>query len=440
MTVLGDDVHETLIDPIHPPAPPALRPTRVRYKVVGVVIAFGMITYLDRVCISTLAPHIMADLSLTKVQMGYVFSAFALAYALFEIPTAKMADRQGTRIVLTRIVAWWSAFTLATAAATGYRWMLIARFLFGAGEAGAWPCMARTFSRWIPQHERGKVQGIFFAGAHLMGALTPMIVTALLAFLPWRMVFVCFGLVGLVWTAVWYAWFRDEPTEHPAVNEAERALITAGRGPEMVHHGGWAYWKKLLTDRNVLALCIMYFPNSFVFYFCITWFPTYLKEKHGFDTAMASILSGLPLCLAMMGDLFGGLVTDRVTARFGLRHGRATVGVISYLIAAAAMLSVPFCPDPFLAVVLISVAVAATMFSLAGAWATCMDIGREHTGTVGATMNTAGQVGSLFCPLIVAYSLEWFGNWNITIYLMGALFLVGAGCWWVVDPRQRVFE
>ncbi len=411
----------------------------MRYRVVGIVVALGMITYLDRVCISTVAPQIMADLALSKIQMGYVFSAFALAYAIFEIPTARMADRRGTRVVLTRIVAWWSAFTLATAAATGYGWMLVVRFLFGAGEAGAWPCMARTFSRWIPREERGKVQGIFFAGAHLMGGLTPMIVTALLTFMPWRMVFVCFGLVGLVWTAVWFTWFRDEPTEHGEVNDAERALITAGRGPAAVHPAGWAYWRKLLANRNVLALCVMYFPNSFVFYFCITWFPTYLREKHGFDPAMASILSGLPLCLSMTGDLFGGLVTDRVTARFGLRHGRATVGVVSYLIAAAAMLSVPVCPDPFLAVVLISVAVAATMLSLAGAWATCMDIGREHTGTVGAAMNTAGQVGSLLCPLIVAYSLEWFGSWNITIYLMGVLFLIGAACWWVIDPREKVF-
>ena len=412
----------------------------MRYKVVAVVIALGMITYLDRVCISTVAPQIMADLGLTKVQMGYVFSAFALAYAIFEIPTAGMADRRGTRIVLTRIVAWWSAFTLATAAATSYVGLLSVRFLFGAGEAGAWPCMARTFSRWIPQDERGKVQGIFFAGAHMMGGLTPMIVTTLLVYMPWRMVFVCFGLVGLVWAAVWHTWFRDEPAEHRGVNAAERSLITAGRGPDTAHMAGWAYWKKLLTNRNVLALCIMYFPNSFVFYFCITWFPTYLREKHGFDPAMANILSGLPLCLSMTGDLFGGLVTDRVTARFGLRHGRGSVGVVSYLIAASAMLSVPSCHDPFIAVVLISVAVAATMLSLAGAWATCMDIGREHTGMVGAAMNTSGQVGSLLCPLIVAYSLQWFGNWNITIYLMGILFLAGAACWWLIDPRQRVFE
>ncbi len=427
------------MSPPSPFHPDPLRPTRVRYRVVGLVILLGMVTYLDRVCISALAPHIMADLGLDKVQMGYVFSAFALAYAIFEIPTAKMADRRGTRVVLARIVTWWSVFTLATAAAMNHTMLLVVRFLFGAGEAGAWPCMARTFSRWIPEHERGRVQGIFFAGAHLMGGLTPMIVTALLVFLPWRLIFVCFGLVGFGWVLVWSRWFRDEPAGHREVNAAECALIEAGRGAPGAHVGGWAYWKKLLTNRNVLALCVMYFPNSFVFYFCITWLPTYLKEQHGFETATANALSGLPLLLSVTGDLFGGLITDKVTARFGLRHGRSTVGVVSYLIAAGCLFAVPFSPHPVLAAVLIALAVAATMLSLAGAWAVCMDVGREHTGTVGAAMNTAGQIGALLCPLLVAYTLKWFGNWNITIYVMGVLFLSGAVAWRIIDPRKPVF-
>ncbi|MES1167683.1 MAG: MFS transporter, partial [Oleiharenicola lentus] len=162
------------------PHPTDLRPTRVRYRVVGIVILLGMITYIDRACISKMTEPIMADLGLTKVQMSWVFSAFAIAYGLFEIPTGCMADRTGTRSVFTRIVLWWSAFTMATAAAFNYGTLLAVRFLFGAGEAGAWPCMARTFSRWIPQRQRDLVQGIFFAGAHFGAALTPFMVTFLL--------------------------------------------------------------------------------------------------------------------------------------------------------------------------------------------------------------------------------------------------------------------
>src|SRR3989339_95750 len=152
------------------------RPTRARYWVVGLAVLLAMVTYMDRACISTLAPDISRDLSLSKTQMGYVFSAFALAYAIFEIPTAWWADRMGTRNVLTRIVVWWSAFTMATAGAFNYTSLLVTRFLFGMGEAGAWPSVARTFSRWIPRSERGTIQGIFFMGAHAAGGLTPLLV------------------------------------------------------------------------------------------------------------------------------------------------------------------------------------------------------------------------------------------------------------------------
>src|SRR5688572_486037 len=219
--------------------------TRARFRVTGLIIALGMITYLDRACISTLAPIISQELALSKVQMGYVFSAFALAYAVFEIPTGWFADRRGTRSVLTRIVIWWSAFTIATGFAFNYASMLATRFLFGAGEAGAWPCVARTFSRWIPQSERGRVQGIFFAAVHLAGGLTPLIVTQLLFIMPWRAIFVCFGLLGFIWSAVWYLWFRDEPSQHSAVGPTELGTIAAGRGPEEHHTPGAVPWRRL---------------------------------------------------------------------------------------------------------------------------------------------------------------------------------------------------
>ena len=249
----------------------AERPSRTRYGVVALLVALAMVTYLDRACIGTLAPWISADLDLSKEQMSVVFSAFALAYAAFEIPTASWADRRGTRLVLTRIVVWWSSFTLATAAAVGHWSLLVIRFLFGVGEAGAWPTAARSFSRWIPRGERGTVQGIFFAGAHLAGGVTPSLVLCLLLFLPWRSVFILFGSVGFLWAAGWYHWFRDEPEQHPHVNAAELAQIVAGRQPPASHSLGWAYWRRLFANRNVQALCLMYFPNSFAFYFCLTW-------------------------------------------------------------------------------------------------------------------------------------------------------------------------
>src|SRR3984893_11672875 len=204
--------------------------TVTRYRVVAAAVALAGVTYLDRVCVGVLAPSIMADLRISQIQMSWVFSAFAAAYALFEMPTAWWADKIGSRRVLTRIVLWWSAFTMLTAAATSYAVMLAVRFLFGAGEAGAWPNAARVFSRWIPLRERGRVQGVFFAGAHLAGGLTPGLVALIALYLPWRMGFGTLGFVGLAWAAFWYAWFRDEPREHPSINLSEVELIEKTRG------------------------------------------------------------------------------------------------------------------------------------------------------------------------------------------------------------------
>jgi ACS family glucarate transporter-like MFS transporter len=419
---------------------PATTRWGIRHKVVGLVMIMGMLTYLDRVSISKLAPNIMSDLSLSKVQMGYVFSAFALAYALFELPSAWLADRTGTRSMLTRIVIWWSAFTIATAGVFSYGSLLAVRFLFGMGEAGAWPGMAKTFSRWIPRRERGTIQGIFFAGAHLSGGLTPIIVTTLVLFMPWRWIFVVFGALGLVWALVWHHWFRDDPAQHGEVGASELALILSERETGGRHDAGWVYWKKLFRNPNTLGLCLIYFPNSFIFYFCITWLPTFLKEKYGFDNATLGFLSGLPLLFSVFGDLLGGVATDRLTLRFGLRIGRCGLGAAGYLIAAVALVGTALAPNGWMAACLLAVAVCATMFTLGAAWGTCIDVSGDHTAIVSAAMNTAGQVASLTCPLIVAYTLKDFdNNWNITIWLMSLLFFAGVGCWFLINPNKPIF-
>lgn len=414
-------------------------PTRTRYRVLGLAVLLAMVTYLDRVCISVLRPQIQEDLELSPMQMSFVFSAFALAYAVFEIPTAWWADRAGTRNVLTRIVIWWSSFTMATAAAFNYASLLAVRFLFGMGEAGAWPSVARTFARWFPRRERGTVQGIFFTGAHLAGGLTPMLVIALAHVLSWRQIFVAFGLIGFIWAAFWYRWFRDDPAEHPAVNAAELQQIIAERGVDTGHGGGWDYWRQLLSQRNTWALCVMYLPNSFAFYFCITWLPTYLNERHGLEDTELGLFAGFPLILSMAGDLFGGLTTDWVSARFGLRIGRCAVGGIAYLAAGLAMFLSAFSPQPFVAATWLAVAVGASMFILGAAWGTCLDIGGDNAGVVSAAMNTAGQVGSLFSPPAVTFLVKRFDNWDPPLYLIGSLFFVGAVAWAFVDPRQPVF-
>ena len=405
---------------------------------VALATSLAMITYLDRACIATLMPNgIAKDLGLSKIEQGYVFLIFQFAYALFEIPTARWADRKGTRSVLTRIVLWWSALTALTGAAVSYGSMMVIRFLFGVGEAGAWPCVARTFSRWIPAKERGRVQGVFFSGAHFVGGATPSLVLFLLPFLSWRTIFVCFGAVGLVWAAAWYTWFRNDPSEHSSVSAAELATIAADRAAE-TGHGDKSYWGEMLRNRNVIALSIMYIPNCMIFYFCITWLPTYLKEQ-GFGAAALAFASGGPLFASMPGDLLGGWVTDVMSHKFGLRIGRCGVGGVSYLIAAIALILAPLSGSPVLAATLIAVATGVTMFTLGAAWATVIDVGRNHVGVVGATMNSTGNLVAMLNPVIVAYSVTWFGSWNLPLYVMAALFLIGAFCWTLIDPTKAVF-
>ena len=147
------------------------RPTGTRHVVVFFMVTLAMVTYLDRACIGVMAPKISAEFGLDEGQMSWVFFSFIFAYALFEIPTARWADTRGAKSVLTRIVTWWSLFTIATAGAFNYVSLLAARFLFGAGEAGAWPCVARVMSRWIPKRNRATAKGIFFAGAYSSAAL-----------------------------------------------------------------------------------------------------------------------------------------------------------------------------------------------------------------------------------------------------------------------------
>lgn len=421
---------------------PGRPPSRIRHAVVAFMVTLAMVTYLDRACIGALAHLIRADLGLSLDQMSHVFSAFALAYAIFEIPTAWWADRRGARSVLTRIVLWWSVFTMATAGAFSHASLVVTRFLFGLGEAGAWPCVARVFSRWIPIRERGTVKGVFFSGAYAAGAATPLLVGWLLSEwqVPWRAIFVAFGLVGFVWAAGFFIWFRDEPAEHPAVNESERELILAGRHVEAPLLRGWPYWRRLLGRPNLLALCAMYVPNSVTFYFCITWLPTYLRERHHFDQAELGLLSALPLFLSVGTQFLGGWLSDRLSARWGLRAGRRIPAMLGYAGAGVAIVIAASSGEPRVAALCIAVAAASCMLTTAPAWGTVLDIGREHAAVVGATMNTAGQIGAIVSPIVVAKSVLWFNDWNFPLFLLGGLFAIGTVAWLFVDPERPVFE
>jgi MFS transporter, ACS family, glucarate transporter len=421
------------------PLSTAAGPTQVRHKVLAMTVVLAAITYLDRVTISVTRPNIARDLGLSPTQMGYVFSAFYLAYALFEIPSGSWGDRVGTRRVLTRIVCWWSAFTVLTGLAFSYSSLVAIRFLFGSGEAGAWPNVARTFSRWFPRQERGTAQGIFFMGAHLAGGLTPLLVTALLVYFDWRSLFALFGSIGFVWSIAWYRWFRDSPAEHPAVGAAERALIESGAEAARGHALDATDWKRLLWNRTVVCLCLMYFTQAFGGTFYVTWLPTYLASR-GLTGMTAGVLAGLPLMLSAAADLLGGVATDRAARRLGLRLGRVTIGGGALAAAGLFTIASTFVDSAVAAAVLIALGGASSNFLLGAAWGTCLDIGGRRSGAVSAAMNTSGQVGSIVSPILVAEVVRRFSRWSAPLYVTGVLFLLGAVCWIWVDPTKPVSE
>jgi MFS family permease len=213
----------------------AQRPTRKRYWVIGFAVTLAMITYIDRVCISQAAPGIRSDLGLTDAQMGWIFGAFGLAYALCEIPGGLLGDWLGPRRVLMRVVLWWSCFT----AATGWTWsfasLWVTRFLFGAGEAGCFPNLTKAFTLWLTKPERTRAQGIMWMSARWGGAVTPLLIVAAFTYMSWRLAFTLFGAIGVIWAVIFYFWFRDNPRDHPDVNAAESELLK-GNEVNLAHH------------------------------------------------------------------------------------------------------------------------------------------------------------------------------------------------------------
>jgi ACS family glucarate transporter-like MFS transporter len=429
--------------------------------VVTMATLLGMVTYLDRACIGTLDKPILHDLDLTvtvwgrkltpEFGLGCAYMAFALAYCAFGIPSARWADRIGTRTMLTAVVVAWSLCTFATGLAQGMVSLIVIRLLFGMGESGAWPAITRTLSRWIPYRERGTAQGVVWIGGHITAGVTPLLIDQLmrgtswhglhLPPLSWREVFVLLSMAGLIWAAVWYWWFRDEPEQHAKVNPAELAHIVSGRTAASSDGAprGWAFWRRLLTHPSMIALCLMYLPNSFIFYFCITWFHRYLEEGRGLEGRTLAFFTGLPLLLSVLADVLGGTTTDWAVRRFGPRWGRAGVGLASYLTAGICVLLAGLIGNPLGAAWLFALGNAANMLMMGAGWGTCQDIGGGHAGTVSATMNTAGQLGAMTCPLLVIFLKDHYG-WNRPLVFIGLSFLVASISWLFIDPRNKVFD
>jgi ACS family glucarate transporter-like MFS transporter len=416
-----------------------LRPTRARYWVVVFAITLAVIQYIDRVCISQAAPLISTDLGLSARQMGYVFSAFTLAYALFEIPCGYLGDRIGPRRVLLRIVLWWSFFTAATGWALNWLMLVVTRFLFGAGEAGCFPNLTKAFDRWLPERERARAQGVMWMSARWGGASAPLLVYFCLQFMPWRAAFSAFAVLGIVWAALFYGWYRDNPREHRAVNAAEAALLPPEH--ELAAGHFQVPWRKFWRSRTVWCLCGQYAALSYAWYFFITWFPTYLLQARGFDLEQSALLAGTPLFLGGFGSLAAGWIAPWLGRRLGsVRRARCGLGATGMIAAAALLVISTKLTNPYLAVAAIALVSFFNDIAIPGAWTACMDVGGPYVGTLGGAMNMMGNFGGFLSPIVIGYIVDKSNNWTLTFYVTGAVYLAGAVFWLILDPVTPLQE
>ena len=424
-----------------PPAPVSIAGSSplwpVRYRLIGLTFALSMLLYVDRVAISTARGPVTSELGLSDTQFGWVLSAFALGYALFQTPGGLVADRFGARVALASVVALWSVFTALTGLARGYGTLLLYLFLFGAGEAGAYPTCARAFYNWLPVAERGLAQGINFSGARLGAAFALPAVAWLVSAAGWRLAFYLLGGIGFIYAAVWWWWFRDLPEHHPSVSAAERALIVERRGAvSMETAAAPLRFSAIARSANMWIAMGQYFASNFTFFFCLTWLFPYLQRTYGLQATQAGLLSSAPLIGGAFGNWVGGSLVDLLYRQGRWRLSRRLPAVVGFLLAAAGLLGSLIVDQMYAKVLLLAIAVFGADMTLPPSWAFCIDIGRNHAGTVSGTMNMAGNVGSFVTSLAFPYLLIWTGT-PVPFFVVGATLNAGAAILWMSARPDR---
>lgn len=408
---------------------------KYRYRLLALLSSLSVITFLDRVCISVAGKTIQEDLGLTLQQWGWVLGAFVISYGVFEIPSGALGDRLGPRGVLTRIVVWWSAFTMLTGFCRSFVTMLIVRFLFGIGEAGAFPNSSAAIGRWFPTHERARAQSFVWMASRVGGALTPILVIPLQQAIGWRSTFLVFGLLGVGWAWGWHFWFRDDPRAKAGVTLEELAELGSSASS---HSANPIEWRRLFGNANLWWIMLMYHANAWCGFFFLSWLSTFLQNGRGYTTRDLFALSWLPFVVGALANLAGGWTSDALVRRFGLKWGRRTVGVVAYVLTAVLIAAAIFTHDKVGTVILLALAYGCSDFALPVAWAVCLDVGQKNVGAVSGAMNMAGQLGSFLTTVLFGYLVTYFGSYDAPLVPIAFMSLIGAFAWLRIDPTRPV--
>ncbi len=410
------------------------RPTNVRRTVMFGLFLLSVVTYLDRVCINSAGPEMQRALGLSNAQWGMVLASFLAAYGIFEVPGGWLGDRFGPRLILTRIVVWWSGFTALTGVVTSYAQLLIVRALFGAGEAGAYPNSSCVVSRWFPPQQRARAQGIVFLASRLGGALSPLLVLPLISNWGWRSIFFVFSVLGVFWAIWWWRFFRDYPADHPDVNQAEIARI--GPPQERRPHiavgrvlGSWNFW----------AILGMYHFFCYASNWYLFWTASYLSSQKGWESSELAAYTALPFLLAAVANWTSGSLSDHLVNRIGLVWGRRIVGMAGVGTAGLLILLSLAVEDRIAASLILALGFAASDVMLPVAWAVCVDVGQAASGTVSGAMNTAGQVGGVIMSIGYGALIDSYG-WNFPLALVACSCFLSAAFWLKIDPTKPLLR
>jgi sugar phosphate permease len=410
-----------------------------RYRVLVLLFFLLSITYLDRTSISLVGIHIMSEFHLSKTQFGLVASAFSLAYAIFEIPSGWLGDKLGQKAALIRIVLWWSIFTALTGVVTGFISLIIIRFFFGMGEAGAFPNTTGVISRWFPANELSRGVSIPFAGQATGLALAPLIIIPVEIAFGWRATFFVNGLIGLLWVMVCWWWFKNNPSEMKRISSDERRLIEENR--KFSTHDSKIPWKQMLKNRTLLAICFVHFCSQWSNYFIITWLPIFLREGRHFSQNAMKYAVTFVLLPAIPLSFFFGILGDRIIRQKGLTFGRRFVSGISLTIIAVSLLMIAtFSNNSVLIIGLATVYIFQSFYATA-AFGVCIDISNNHPGTVTGVMNTCGQIGAFFMVMIFGWIVDISHNYNAPLYVIAGILFFGSMACLVLEPtRKLIFE
>ncbi len=407
-----------------------------RYRILIFLFFLILITYLDRICISVVGVRIKSEFNLNNEKFGWVLAAFSLAYALSEIPAGALGDRIGQRRILIRIVLWWSFFTALTGLTTGLFSLVLVRFLFGMGEAGAFPNSCGVISHWFPKSETARGLSSVFLGLNVGAAIAPLIVVPIAIAYGWRTTFFINGMIGLVWVLVCYSWFRNNPSEMKGISEKEKKYIEENRQFQTLH--GALSWRSALKNRNLLTLAVAFLCSQWGNYFFIAWMPVYLQEGKHFSENEMKMTSFYVFITGVVVVLSVGIVSDWLVKKKGLVFGRRFFGVLAQ---GGLCLSLIFaCVVSNHMLVVIMLVIGHLFFSANGiaSFSTCVDIGGSNAGTVAGVMNFFGQMGGFLLSISFGKIADLANNFSVPVLVLAGVLLAGSLLWLFVDPRKQL--